>query len=50
MIDRRICSRIEVEATKGSTERINVMVRVYRGPIPQIELRFSYLWDEIGAT
>jgi phage gp46-like protein len=50
MIDRRICSRVDVEATKGSDERINVMVRVYRGPLPQIELRFNYLWDEIGVT
>jgi phage gp46-like protein len=47
LIDRRICTRIDVEATKGSIEQINVLVRVYRGPLPQIELRFQNLWDEI---
>ena len=47
MIDRRICSNIEVEATRGSIERINVLVRVFRGPQSQIELRFQNLWDGI---
>ena len=47
LIDQRICSNIEVEATRGSIERINVLVRLFRGPREQIELRFQNLWDEI---
>lgn len=44
MIDKRICSRIDVVATRASIERINVSVKVYRGPNLQIELRFQNLW------
>jgi phage gp46-like protein len=47
LIDKRICSQIDVEATRGSIERINVMVRVYRGPQLMVELRFQNLWDTI---
>jgi phage gp46-like protein len=47
MIDKRICSRIDVVATRGGIERIDVMVRVYRGPNMLIDLRFQNLWDGI---
>jgi phage gp46-like protein len=47
MIDKRLCTHIDVEATRGSIERINVLVRLYRGPQAQIELRFQNLWAEI---
>jgi phage gp46-like protein len=47
LIEKRICSHIEVEATRASIERINVLVKVFRGPQRQIELRFQNLWDEI---
>ena len=47
LIERRICTRIEVEATRGSIERINVLVKVYRGAERKIELRFQNLWDGI---
>lgn len=49
MIEKRLCSRIDVQATRDRLERINVLVRVYRGPTQQIELRFQNFWDEIGA-
>ena len=47
MIDKRICSHINVTATRASVERINVLVQVYRGPQMVIELRFQNLWDQI---
>jgi phage gp46-like protein len=47
MIERRICTAIDVEATRASIERINVLVTVYRGRQEKIELRFQNLWDEI---
>ena len=46
-IDRRIASYMEVEATRIGKERIDALVRIYRGPIPAIELRYSILWGEI---
>jgi len=50
-IDRRICTRIEVEATRVGKERIDVAVWMYRGPKTAIELRWAYLWDEmVGET
>jgi phage gp46-like protein len=48
MIDLKLCSHIDVVATRGSIERINVLVTVYRGPLQQIELQFQYLWSEVG--
>jgi phage gp46-like protein len=47
MIDNRLCSRIDVTATRAELQRINVAIRVYRGPLLQIELRFQNLWDGI---
>jgi phage gp46-like protein len=47
LVEKRICTRIEVEATRGSIERINVLVTVYRGAERKIELRFQNLRDEI---
>ncbi len=46
-IDRRICSRVEVEATRVGKERIDVYVIMYRGPKSAIELRWQYLWTEM---
>jgi phage gp46-like protein len=47
IIDKRICSHIEVEASRVGVQQINVSVKVYRGPTLQIELRFQNLWDGI---
>jgi phage gp46-like protein len=46
-IDRRICSRIDVEATRVGKERIDVAVMIYRGPREAIELRWQYVWSEM---
>jgi phage gp46-like protein len=50
MIDQRICSHIDVVATRASIERINVSVKIYRGPLQLIELQFQNLWFNIEAT
>ena len=50
LIEKRICSTFDVVATRGSLERINVSIKLYRGPVLQIELRFQNLWDEITRT
>lgn len=45
---RRITSHIHVLAEQIDTQRIDVGVVIYRGPEPEIELRYSELWDELG--
>jgi phage gp46-like protein len=45
---RRIASRIDVLAEQIDTQRIDVGVIIHRGPDPEIELRYSELWEELG--
>jgi phage gp46-like protein len=49
-IDRRIGSSFEVEATRVGLEQIDALVRIYRGPILEIELRYAILWDDIVSA
>jgi phage gp46-like protein len=46
-IEKRICSRIEVNATRVGKHRIDVYVSAYRGPKNVIDLRFQYLWQDV---
>jgi phage gp46-like protein len=46
-IDRRICSRIEVEAIRSGRDQIEVHIVMFRGPRRLIELRYQYLWNQI---
>jgi phage gp46-like protein len=46
-IERRIGSQMYVEATRHERERIDALVRLYRGPVLEIELRYSVLWTDI---
>jgi phage gp46-like protein len=43
-VDRKICSGFDVWATRVDDQRIDALVRIYRGPLPQIELRYAILW------
>jgi len=45
---QRIASQIDVVAEKIGTDRIDVGVTIWRGPTPDVELRYSELWDELG--
>ena len=49
-IDRRIGSRMWVRAERVAREQINAIVRLYRGPLLEIELQYQVLWVEIQAT
>jgi phage gp46-like protein len=49
-IDRRIGSRMAVEATRVGKEQIDALVRIYRGPMLEIELRYQVLWNDIVAA
>jgi phage gp46-like protein len=46
-IIKRICSAIDVRATRTKRDQIEVWVVLYRGPLPAIELRFAYLWNQV---
>jgi len=49
MIEKRICTAIDVVAARTKIGEIDVTVKVYRGPELNIELRFQNLWDEIRS-
>lgn len=48
-VDHQIASRVQVDAVRGSLERIDVTATLYRGPTPVLSLRYADLWGEIGA-
>lgn len=49
-IAQRIGSQFRVEATRVGKEQINALVRIYRGPALEIELRYQILWDGIDIS
>lgn len=49
-IARRIGSRMNVDVTKHGKDRLDVLLRIYRGPVTEIELRYAVLWTDIAAT
>jgi phage gp46-like protein len=50
LIDKNICSHIDVFVARTQVQRVEVTVVIYRGPLTEIELRFQYLWTEIGEV
>ena len=48
--DRKIGSSFEVWVERAGREQINALIRIYRGPIAEIELRYQVLWDGIERT
>lgn len=46
-IDRKICTRIDVDAARTGRDKIEVHIVMYRGPKRIIDLRYQYLWDEV---
>jgi phage gp46-like protein len=49
-LDRRIGSHMFVRATRHGDSRIDALVRIYRGPTVEIELRYAVLWDGVIAA
>jgi len=45
--ERRIASRISVEASRPANDRIDVEVIIYRGPSQPVALRYAELWDAL---
>lgn len=46
-IDLRIGTRFDVEATRVGKERIDALIRIYRGNALEIELRYAILWQDM---
>jgi phage gp46-like protein len=46
-VDLKIASRIDIECNRVGIEQIDAIVRIYRGPQTEVELRFQILWDEL---
>jgi phage gp46-like protein len=49
-VDLKICSRFDVWVQRVGKERIDALVRIYRGPEAAIDLRYQILWDELPVT
>jgi phage gp46-like protein len=46
-IDLRLASSMEVIVSRVDTQRIDALIRLYRGPKVAIELQYQVLWDDI---
>lgn len=49
-LDRRIGSTMEVEVTRVDDQRIDALIRIFRGPEEEISLRYQVLWSGILQT
>jgi phage gp46-like protein len=48
-IDKKVCTRIDVNAVKTELQRIEVNATIYRGPFFEVDLRYQLLWQEEPA-
>jgi phage gp46-like protein len=46
-VDQKICTSFTVEAERIGDTQIDVIVRIYRGPLNDIDLRFQILWPPV---
>jgi phage gp46-like protein len=46
-IDRRIASRFELVSVRVDKQRIDALIRLFRGPKAAVDLRFQALWQDI---
>ncbi len=49
-IDLKIASRMEVQVVRIDKQRIDALIRLYRGPELAIDLRYQILWDGIQPS
>jgi phage gp46-like protein len=48
-VDRKICSSFNVWTSRVNPQRIDALIRIYRGPLREIELRYAVLWDAMQS-
>lgn len=46
-IEHGICTRFDTDVQRTGVNSIEARVTIYRGPVPDIELRFQSLWEGI---
>jgi phage gp46-like protein len=46
-VDLKICSRFDVDVMRIDTQRIDALIKMYRGPALAIDLRYQVLWQDI---
>jgi phage gp46-like protein len=46
-LELRIASRMDIEVARIDKQRIDALIKMYRGPELAIELRYEVLWEEI---
>jgi phage gp46-like protein len=46
-MDRRIGSQYDVVVERTARDQISALVRIYRGPILEVDLRYQILWQDI---
>jgi phage gp46-like protein len=49
-VDQKICTSFMVETVRVDTQRIDALIRIFRGPTASIDLRYEQLWDNIRET
>jgi phage gp46-like protein len=49
-VDRRIASTFDVQVNRVGRERIDALIRMYRGPQAAVDLRFQILWSGMVAA
>jgi phage gp46-like protein len=48
LIDLKIASAMEVVVTRTDKQRVNALIRLFRGPKIEIELQYQVLWSDIS--
>jgi phage gp46-like protein len=47
-VDQKICSGFDVWTTRVDAQRIDALIRIYRGPLREINLQYAVLWYSMG--
>jgi phage gp46-like protein len=50
LIQRKIASSFQVWLTRVDKQRIDALIRIYRGPRQAVDLLYQILWDEMVET
>lgn len=46
-MERKVGSWFDVWVERAGREQINALVRIYRGPVQEVDLRYQILWSDI---
>ena len=46
-VDLRIASSFDIWVTRVDKQRIDALIRIYRGPLKAVDLLYQVLWDEL---